>query len=98
MSKKIKIFGSKNVNELERMVNDFCEEHDVIDMKHTALIANGYVVDRIFVMYEEHDKANTEKETEEHNCTNCKYANVPFCCEPCKSCSSSDFNHWEANK
>lgn len=87
MKIRIKIFGSKNLNDLEQMVNAFCEEHTVIDMRHTALIANGYVVDRIFVMYEE--------ETEEHNCTNCKYANVPFCCEPCKSCSSSDFNHWE---
>lgn len=54
MSMKIKIFGSKNVNDLEQMVNAFCEEHDVIDMQHTALIANGYVVDRIFVMYNDY--------------------------------------------
>ena len=94
MSMKIKIFGSKNVNDLEQMVNAFCEEHTVIDMQHTALAVNGYVVDRIFVMYDEHDKANTEKETEEHNCTNCKYMNVPFRCEPCNRCSLLDFDHW----
>lgn len=54
MSMKIKIFGSKNVNDLEQMVNAFCEEHTVIDMQHTALIANGYVADRIFVMYNDY--------------------------------------------
>lgn len=92
---KIKIFGSKNLNKLEWMVNKFCELYDVIDMQHTALTVNGYVVDRIFVMYNERDKTNTGEETEEHNCTNCRYANVPFCCEPCSRCSLLDFNHWE---
>lgn len=90
---KIKIFGSKNLNELERMVNEFCEEHDVVDMQHTALIANGYVIDRVFVMYEDGDK-----ESNDHNCTNCKYASVPFCIEPCASCSPLNSNRWEANE
>lgn len=98
MSMKIKIFGSKNVNELERTVNDFCEEHDIVDMRHTALIANGYVIDRIFVMYDDNDKSDTEKESKDYNCTNCKYMPVSICNEPCNTCSSSTFNHWEAGK
>ena len=92
MLMKIKIFGSKNVNELERMVNEFCEEHDVVDMRHTALVVNnGYAIDRVFVMYNDRQKVPID-----HNCINCKYASVPFCVEPCNTCSSSTFNHWEA--
>lgn len=90
---KIKIFGSKNVKELERMVNDFCEEHDVVDMQHTTLVVNSCVTDRVLVIYNDRDKESTN-----HNCTDCKYASVPFCVEPCNSCSSTNFNHWEANK
>ena len=91
---KIKIFGSKNLNELERMVNDFCEEHDVIDVRHTALIANSFVIDRVLVMYNDRQKVSIN----DHNCTNCKYSLVPFCCDPCNTCSSSTFNHWEAEE
>ena len=90
---KIKIFGIKNLNELERMVNDFCEKHDVIDVRHTALFANSFVIDRVLVIYNDRDK-----ESNNHNCADCKYASVPFCVEPCNSCSSPNFNHWEANK
>lgn len=90
---KIKIFGSKNLNELERMVNDFCEEHDVIDVRHTALFANSFVIDRVFVIYNDH-----KKESNNHNCIDCKYASVPSCSEPCNSCSAPNFNRWEAGE
>lgn len=94
MSMKIKIFGSKNLNELERMVNDFCEEHDIIDVRHTALIANSLVIDRVLVMYNDRPKVSIN----DHNCLNCKYASVPFCVEPCNSCSSLNFKYWEAGE
>ena len=90
---KIKIFRSKNLNELERTVNDFCEEHDVVNMRHTALVVNSFVIDQVFVMYDDSDK-----DSNDHNCTNCKYASVPFCVEPCASCSPSIGNKWEANE
>lgn len=93
MSMKIKIFGSKNVNDLEQMVNDFCKEHEVIDMRHTALLANSLVIDRVLVMYDDSNKKSSG-----HNCIDCKYASVPICVEPCNSCSSPNFNRWEAEK
>lgn len=93
MLMKIKIFGSKNINELERMVNEFCEKHTVVDMQHTTLVVNSCVTDRVFVMYNDRQEVSTDP-----NCTNCKYAPVPFCNEPCNTCSPSTFNHWEANE
>ncbi len=90
---KIKIFGSKNINELERMVNEFCEKHDIINIQHTTLAVNSFVTDRVFVMYEDRQKVSIN-----HNCLNCKYASVPSCVEPCNSCSSLNFKYWEAGE
>lgn len=60
---KIKIFGSTNSEDLERMVNEFCMDKAVQDIKHQSMyigtkynqysgaILEGIIVDRAMIMY-----------------------------------------------
>lgn len=60
---KIKIFGSTNSEDLERMVNEFCVDKAVQDIKYQSMyigtkynqysgaILEGIIVDRAMIMY-----------------------------------------------
>lgn len=60
---KIKIFGSTNSENLERMVNEFCMDKAVQDIKYQSMyigtkynqysgaILEGIIVDRAMIMY-----------------------------------------------
>lgn len=60
---KIKIFGSTNSEDLERMVNEFCMDKAVQDIKYQSMyigtkynqysgaILEGMIVDRAMIMY-----------------------------------------------
>lgn len=60
---KIKIFGSTNSEDLERMVNEFCMDKAVQDIKYQSMyigtkynqysgaILEGIIVDRVMIMY-----------------------------------------------
>lgn len=60
---KIKIFGATNSEDLERMVNDFCVDKAVQDIKYqsmyigtkfnqyTGAALEGVIVDRAMIMY-----------------------------------------------
>ena len=60
---KIKIFGSTNSEDLERMVNEFCMDKAVQDIKYQSMyigtkynqysgaILEGIIVDRAKIMY-----------------------------------------------
>lgn len=60
---KIKIFGSTNSEDLERMVNEFCLDKAVQDIKYQSMyigtkynqysgaILEGIIVDRAMIMY-----------------------------------------------
>ena len=60
---KIKIFGSTNSEDLERMVNEFCMDKAVQDIKYQSMyigtkynqysgaILEGIIVDRAMIMY-----------------------------------------------
>lgn len=60
---KIKVFGATNSEDLERMVNEFCIDKAVQDIKYQSMyvgtkfnqysgaILEGIIVDRAMVMY-----------------------------------------------
>lgn len=60
---KIKIFGSTNSEDLERMVNEFCMDKAVQDIKYQSMyigtkynqysgaILEGIIVDRAMIIY-----------------------------------------------
>lgn len=60
---KIKIFGSTNSEDLERMVNEFCMDKAVQDIKYQSMyigtkynqysgaILEGIIVDKAMIMY-----------------------------------------------
>lgn len=60
---KIKVFGATNSEDLERMVNDFCVDKAVQDIKYqsmyvgtkfnqyTGVTLEGVIVDRAMIMY-----------------------------------------------
>lgn len=53
MSVKVALFSHNDAYEMVDMVNDFCKDKNVIDIKYQSMVAGCAINDRVLVIYED---------------------------------------------
>lgn len=55
MSVKVALFSDNDAYKIVNMVNDFCKDKNVIDIKYQSMVAGCAINDRVLVIYEDKD-------------------------------------------
>ena len=55
MSVKVALFSHNNAYELVDIVDGFCKDKNVIDIKYQSMVSGYAINDRILVIYEDQD-------------------------------------------
>lgn len=56
MSVKVALFSDNDASKIINMVNNFCKDKNVIDIKYQSMVAGHAINDRVLVIYEDEDE------------------------------------------